>query len=101
MKINSSVKPNYIIRILGLPFVVGIMFLGSMIMFCKGTWYYLKFGGEWVGYANKDEKTMIADIYTELVEQRMANKGENKPNKKAIRKSGTRVPKEDKLVKNG
>ena len=101
MRVRSGNKPNYIIRILGLPFVAGVMFLGGMIMFCKGTWYYILYGGEWLGYANKDEKTMIADIYAELVEQRMANKGENGANKKVIRKSGTGIPKKDKVAKNG
>jgi len=72
-----------------------------MGLFIKSFIGYLKWGGEWVYYTSKDEQKDIADIYAELVEQRMANKGVNKPNKKVVRKSGVRVQKEDKVAKNG
>lgn len=94
-------KKELISRLIFSPFMFCIMFIASMGLFIKSFIGYLKWGGEWVYYTSKDEQKDIADIYAELVSQRMANKGENGANKKVIRKSDTSVPKKDKLAKNG
>lgn len=92
---------KYLKRITGLPFVMGIMLIGCLFLYIKSVWCYICYGGEWVTYANKDEQKMITDIYELLVKQNIDSLPQNKPNKKVIRKSGIRVPKEDKLAKNG
>ena len=54
-----------IIRILGFPFVLGLIFLSYNIRAFKRAIDFLRYGGEWINY-DKNERITIQKIYEEL-----------------------------------
>lgn len=58
-------KPNYFLRLLGLPFVAGINITMMLYAFCYNMAMFVKHGGEYIAYQD-GETLMIRDIYKEL-----------------------------------
>lgn len=54
-------------RLLALPFVLGICLIGSLSYSIKCVYLFLKNGGEFIPYIEKDSKKTIADVFSKLV----------------------------------
>lgn len=61
---------RYIKRLLGLPFFLMLNIVSMVFVLFKITYFWMKYGGEAITYARKDEPKMIADIYDELIKQK-------------------------------
>jgi hypothetical protein len=56
---------RFIMRVIGLPFVIGLMTIGSLINLFLNIIQFIRFGGEFINY-DKNEIYMINDLYKEL-----------------------------------
>jgi len=61
---------KYILRILVLPFVIGLILVKFNYLGLKRCYYFLLYGGEFINYEKDDSKT-IKEIYEELVNKRI------------------------------
>lgn len=57
---------KYLPRIIALPFVFAIIFIAALFRSIKYTALFLRFGGEWIVYAEKDAPKTIADVYEKV-----------------------------------
>lgn len=60
---------NLILRILALPFILGIVIIKYNYYVIVQCCLFLKYGGEWITYAKGDRNTIL-DIYKELKDNR-------------------------------
>jgi len=68
---------KYVKRILGLPFFLALNIIGMFFhLFILG-WCFVKYGGEAIAYDKENTPLMIANIYDELVKQRLTNTYKN------------------------
>lgn len=66
-------KPiNLILRILGYPFILGLILVKYNAHAIINSICFLLYGGEWITYA-KEDKTTMQDIYLELKKQKDSN----------------------------
>jgi hypothetical protein len=56
---------NIVLRVIALPFIFGMFAVIHVAITVKGTWFFLKYGGEFMAYL-KDDKPTIAKIYEQL-----------------------------------
>lgn len=70
------------LRILALPFVVGIIFIFGTWRQLHAVWLFLRYGGELISYQGEDQP-MIYDIWDWIKEQRKRELAENQPVKPA------------------
>lgn len=56
---------NIILRIIATPFVFILYAIIHVHITIKGTFLFLRYGGEWLTYM-RDDKASISKIYTEL-----------------------------------
>lgn len=61
---------KYLKRLLGLPFFLCLNIIAMLWHLFILAYYFMKYGGEAISYAKKDEPKMIADIYSELVNRK-------------------------------
>lgn len=59
---------KYVYRILVLPFVLGLTFIGMLILWSKYVINFIRFGGEFISYTNLNERKTIEDVYKKLKE---------------------------------
>lgn len=57
---------RYLIRILTLPFFMGISGIGVIMLWMKYNLNFIRFGGEVITYTNKNERKTIRDVYLKL-----------------------------------
>ena len=57
-----------ILRIIVSPFVLGIVLVFNIYHSFRNTIFFIKYGGEWITYAKKDDKKTIHDLYLQLKE---------------------------------
>lgn len=50
-------------RIIGSPFVLCIVLIANILLSFKVTLNFLKYGGEFIAYTNKNERKTIASVY--------------------------------------
>lgn len=56
---------NILLRVIALPFIFGMFAVMNVALTVKGTWFFLKYGGEFMTYL-KDDKPTIGKIYQQL-----------------------------------
>ncbi len=56
-------------RLLGLPFVLGIILVSELYRIPSMLYYFLRYGGEFLTYKQKDEHLYIADLMNKLDEK--------------------------------
>jgi hypothetical protein len=59
---------KYIIRILILPFVMGITLAGLLILWIKQMINFIKVGGEFIVYTQQMDRKTIEDVFKKLIE---------------------------------
>ena len=59
---------KYLFRILVLPFVLGLTFIGLLILWVKYVINFVRFGGEFISYTNTTQRKTIEDVFKKLVE---------------------------------
>jgi uncharacterized membrane protein (DUF106 family) len=64
-KTRIRTMKRIIMRILGFPFVFGLMIIASLVNLFSNIIQFIRFGGELINY-EKDEIRMINDVYKEL-----------------------------------
>ena len=69
MKNTKFNKKNFPMRIIALPFVIGLLFITHNFFVLKRTYHFLKFGGEYVNFEQNERKT-IQDIFNMLKEMK-------------------------------
>lgn len=67
---------KYIIRLIGLPFYIGLVSITLIKLLCLHTYYWVMHGGEAVAYVNKHERETIYEIYKEVKQLRDSLKEE-------------------------
>jgi hypothetical protein len=55
----------YILRLIGLPFITGLLLIYMIYYVILKSYHFILYGGEFIIY-NKDDKKMIYDIYEQL-----------------------------------
>ena len=58
-------------RLLALPFILGLTIIGGIVLLIRMNVTFLKNGGEFIPYYNKDENKQINDIYQLLLKERL------------------------------
>lgn len=61
---------KYILRIINLPFILGILLVSYNYTVIKRTVLFLIYGGEWINYDKKHNKKTILDVYNKLNENK-------------------------------
>lgn len=59
---------KYLFRILILPFVLGLTFIGMLFLWVKYVINFVRFGGEFISYTNITQRKTIEDVFKKLVE---------------------------------
>jgi hypothetical protein len=59
---------KYLIRILALPFVMGITLTGLLILWIKQMFNFIKVGGEFITYTQQMDRKTIEDVFKKLIE---------------------------------
>ncbi len=62
---------KYIKRILSLPFVIILFFIGAIFIWISWTYDFIKHGGEIIPYTKEINGISIADVFIELQKQQM------------------------------
>ena len=57
---------KFLPRIIAAPFVFAIIFIAAFFRSVKYTVLFLRFGGEWIVYAEKDAPKTIAQVYEKV-----------------------------------
>lgn len=65
---------KYLYRILVLPFILGLTFIGLLILWIKYVINFVRFGGEFISYTNTTQRKTIEDVFKKLVENDFKNK---------------------------
>jgi hypothetical protein len=56
---------KYILRLITLPFVFGLIFIGYNYSIIKHLIHYIKYGGEWMTF-DKDSKNTIRELFNKI-----------------------------------
>lgn len=59
---------SILLRILGTPFILGLMLVAGNYHIIRKLTLFLRYGGEWITYERANERKTIQDIY-ELLEK--------------------------------
>lgn len=59
---------RYVLRVLALPFFIGLMVISSVFALFIKSFYWVKYGGEAVNYSDKMNRKTISDVFYKLNE---------------------------------